>query len=693
MYNILEQDKFGTRKASNSKKSVYFCTAMKVFNDLNNLPHFKKAVVTIGSFDGVHRGHQKIIEKLNDLARTIGGESIIITFHPHPRLVVYPDEKSLQLITTIEEKIQLFETYGVGNVVVIPFTKEFSRQSPDEYIRKFLLGKFDPAYIVIGYDHRFGLNRQGNINYLKSHAKQQGFEVVEIEKQQVEYNAVSSTKIRLALEKGDVPTASRLLNHPFSLTGTVVHGQKIGEGLGFPTANIEVSQKHKLIPPYGIYAVFVTHQKRRYGGMLYIGNRPTLDHFNNQTIEVHIFDFNKNIYGDKLKIELVAYIRDDARFENLDELKTQLAEDEKIAALILQEKTGLEEREKTENLPSVAVVILNFNGKPYLEKFLPSVQDSSYPNYKIYIADNGSNDDSHTLIREHYPKICWIELQTNHGFAMGYNLALSQIEADYFVLLNSDIEVCPGWIEPIITAMEEDKTIGACQPKIKSFEQKDFFEYAGACGGWLDALGYPFCRGRIFAVTEKDQGQYNDIQEIFWATGAAFFIRARLFLTIDGFDEDYFAHSEEIDLCWRIKRAGYKILVCPESVVYHIGGGTLAYVSSRKTYLNFRNGLYTLLKNENAGKLVWLIPLRLALDGLAGLLFFVQGKFKHIASIINAHWAFYFNFSKMLRKRKIIKEKIDKLRISTGPKMEGRYQGSIVWQYYARGKTYFRQLK
>ena len=665
---------------------------MRVFNDLKNLPSFRNAVVTIGSFDGVHLGHQELLKKVNDLANGVDGESIVITFHPHPRLVVYPKDDSMKLITTIDEKVQLMERYQVDNVVVVPFTIEFSQQSADEYIQKFLVGKFHPKYIVIGYDHRFGLNRQGDINYLKWHGPEGGYKVIEIPKHEVENMAVSSTKIRNAMEKGDVGAAQRLLGHAFTLTGTVVHGNKIGNKLGFPTANLDIGQKHKLVPPTGIFAVNGVHNRQRYGGMLYIGHRPTLREYKNRTIEVNIFGFNKDIYGDKLQLELVERIRDDMQFEKMEELQKQLEKDRFSAKKILEARQAPREEKKMSQYPRVAIVILNYNGRAYLERFLPSVMATTYPNYEVIVADNGSLDDSLAFLGEQYANIKTLDLKGNHGYARGYNLALRQIEAPYYILLNSDVEVTEGWIEPIIELMERDPTVGACQPKIKSCQQRNYFEYAGAGGGWLDALGYPFCRGRIFAVTERDSGQYEDTQEIFWATGAAFFVRSQLFHGLEGFDPDYFAHSEEIDLCWRIKRAGYKVMARPRSVVYHVGGGTLDYNTPQKAYLNFRNSLFNLLKNEDGRRLWWLIPLRLLLDGLAGGLFLSQGKFRHIRSILRAHRSFCANFSKMLKKRRQIRELIQKVSISPMPNMAGRYPGSIVWLYYARGKRYFKNL-
>ncbi len=666
---------------------------MNVYHDLNDLPAFRNAVLTIGSFDGVHQGHQSIIERINLLSKEYDGESIVITFHPHPRLILHPKDKSLHLITTIDEKIALLRQYGVDNVVVVRFSVAFSQMKADEYIEKFLIEKFHPACIVIGYDHRFGLNRQGDINYLKWYGEIGNYKVQEIEKQEVEAITVSSTKVRQALQAGKVKKASQLLGHYFTISGKVVYGQQIGTKIGFPTANIEITSPHKLIPPDGIYAVYVTHQKNRYKGMLYIGKRPTVDGALDRTIEVNIFNFAKNIYGDKLLLELVDFIREDQKFDSLEGLKTQLTIDEQhtLACLKYEEIHLLKAPEKPQ--PSVAVVILNYNGEKWLEKMLPSVQASNYANFKIYVADNGSTDESKTLIKENFSDVIWLDLEENHGFAEGYNQALRQIESTYYVLLNSDVEVAEDWITPIINLMERDQTVAACQPKILSFNNRDQFEYAGAAGGWIDKWGYPFCRGRIFHIVEQDQRQHDDTQEIFWASGAALFIRASLFHNIGGFDGSYFAHLEEIDLCWRLKRAGYKIMARPKSVVYHVGGGTLDYENPKKTYLNFRNSLFTLMKNEAIAKLIWLIPLRLFLDGIAGILFLVKGQFGNIAAIFRAHWHFFPRIAQLLQQRKATQELIDKTSISQVPNKNGRLDKSIIWQFYIRRKKYFRQLR
>ncbi|MBL0155271.1 MAG: glycosyltransferase family 2 protein [Chitinophagaceae bacterium] len=261
-------------------------------------------------------------------------------------------------------------------------------------------------------------------------------------------------------------------------------------------------------------------------------------------------------------------------------------------------------------LPKIAVVILNWNGRNYLEQFLPVLMQSGYPQMEVVVADNGSADDSIAFLQANYPSVRLIRFDKNHGFARGYNLALQQVESEYYVLLNSDVEVVPGWLEPMLALLEKDKTIAACQPKILSWKDKKTFEYAGAAGGWLDKYGYPFAKGRIFDVTEEDHGQYDQTEPIFWASGAALFIRASVFHEVKGFDEYFFAHQEEIDLCWRIQLSGYQIYSCPASVVYHIGGGTLPRGNSLKTYLNFRNNRIMLSKCFTGVKVCSRLPVK-----------------------------------------------------------------------------------
>ncbi|WMX11992.1 bifunctional riboflavin kinase/FAD synthetase [Aureispira sp. CCB-E] len=308
---------------------------MRIYKDLNNLPAFKNAVLTIGSFDGVHVGHQQIIQQINDLARSIDGESILITFDPHPRFVVGKRQDNLKLLNTLEEKANLLEQCAVDVLVVVPFSKEFASQSPDAYIQDFLVKHFNPQIIAIGYDHKFGQNRVGDISYLKKFESKYNFRVVEISKQEVADIAVSSTKVRKALLEGNVHQAECLLGHPYGLRGTVVKGLQIGNTIGYPTANIEVANPFKLIPPEGIYAVEVDYD-RRYEGMLYIGNRPTIDNNLKQTIEVNIFDFNQDIYGEELKIDFIEYLRGDAKFSTLEALKNQLTEDKKAALKVFE---------------------------------------------------------------------------------------------------------------------------------------------------------------------------------------------------------------------------------------------------------------------------------------------------------------------------------------------------------------------
>ena len=299
---------------------------------------------------------------------------------------------------------------------------------------------------------------------------------------------------------------------------------------------------------------------------------------------------------------------------------------------------------------NTAVVILNFNGVGFLKKYLPAVIRHS-ESAEIVVADNASTDDSVEFMKHEFPQIRLLENGENAGFAGGYNWALSQVESDYYVLLNSDIEVTPNWLQPVIGLMESDKTIAACQPKIRSAFQKDRFEYAGASGGFIDQWGYPFCRGRVFEEMEKDEGQYDDVREVFWATGACLFVRADVYHRLGGLDEDFFAHMEEIDFCWRAKNEGYKIMVQPASVIYHVGGGTLPKSSARKTYLNFRNNFMLLYKNLPQNRLWKVFAVRLLLDGLAGVRFLLQGHFWDVIAVIKAHFYFYGHLG-MLKDRK-----------------------------------------
>ncbi len=337
--------------------------------------------------------------------------------------------------------------------------------------------------------------------------------------------------------------------------------------------------------------------------------------------------------------------------------------------------------------PIVAVVILNFNGKKLLKQFLPAVILHS-EKAVVYVADNASADDSVSFLKKEFPLVKLIELKTNYGFAKGYNEALKQVDADYFILLNSDVEVTANWIDPIINLMEADKTIAAAQPKILSYNSKHTFEYAGACGGFIDKYGYPFCRGRMFDTLEEDNNQYDKPIEIFWATGACLFMKAAVFNEMKGFDGFYFAHMEEIDLCWRIKNTGHKIMAVPASVVFHVGGGTLNKLSPQKTFLNFRNSLISITKNNTSGNLFFKIIIRLILDGVAGVKFFIEGNPKHTWAIVRAHFSFYNHLKNSLELRKQIKSGKN-----YNPCNSQIYKGSIVFDYYLKKKKYFSDLK
>jgi GT2 family glycosyltransferase len=328
-----------------------------------------------------------------------------------------------------------------------------------------------------------------------------------------------------------------------------------------------------------------------------------------------------------------------------------------------------------------AVVILNWNGRRFLEQFLPLVISRSHDQAAIIVADNGSTDDSVELLRNNFPEIEIIINPTNSGYAGGYNQALKQVDAEYYILLNSDIEVSDNWIEPVIAMMDADKSIAACQPKIRSYIDPESFEYAGAAGGFLDRFGYPFCRGRLFQTLEKDMGQFDDPCEIFWATGACMFVRAEVFHAAGGFDEDFFAHMEEIDLCWRIKNMKYKVMYCPDSIVYHIGGGTLPKNSPKKTYLNMRNNLFLLYKNLPTSRLFIILFARFILDAIASVKFLIDGGIGDFMAVVKAHMNFYANFNKLHRKRKNLNSNIS-----------GIFHGNIVWEYYVLRKHTFKEL-
>lgn len=329
---------------------------------------------------------------------------------------------------------------------------------------------------------------------------------------------------------------------------------------------------------------------------------------------------------------------------------------------------------------NVAVVILNWNGKALLKQFLPQVIAFS-KEATIYVADNASTDGSVAFISETFPEVNVIQNATNGGYAKGYNDALKQLQEDIFVLLNSDVLVTKNWLTPIIKGFEKNSNIVAAQPKILDYNRKEYFEYAGAAGGFIDLFGYPYCRGRIFDTLEKDMGQYNDTRPIFWASGACLFIRNKDFQEAGGFDEDYFAHQEEIDLCWRLQNKGKQIYYFGTSTVYHVGGATLKNSNPKKTFLNFRNTLLSLLKNASGSKVYFILFFRLILDALAAFQFLLKGKLNHIFALLKAHISFYSLFFKFLKKRKI-----------HASKQHYYHKKSIVWSYFVLNKKHFNDL-
>lgn len=333
-----------------------------------------------------------------------------------------------------------------------------------------------------------------------------------------------------------------------------------------------------------------------------------------------------------------------------------------------------------------SVVILNWNGLDFLKRFLGKVvRHSEREGTEIYVADNGSTDSSCEWVEENFSNVRVIRLDKNYGFAGGYNMALSLIISDYYMLLNSDIEVTEGWLDPLVRHLEDHRDVASCQPKILSFHNREYFEHAGAAGGFIDKFGYPFCRGRIFHHVEKDTGQYNDSRDIFWSTGACMLVRAEAWKKCNGLDDSFFAHMEEIDLCWRFHNSGYKVSYVPDSVVYHVGGGALKYSSPRKTYLNFRNSLLMLYKNLPAKDRNRIIFIRKVLDGAASAMFLAKGQFRHSFAVLMAHIDFYRNKP---TKRTLSSDSIS----SPESQPEIILNKSVVFEFYIRRKKTFNAI-
>lgn len=339
------------------------------------------------------------------------------------------------------------------------------------------------------------------------------------------------------------------------------------------------------------------------------------------------------------------------------------------------------------NSPLVSIVVLNYNTSGLLDKFIPRIQETEYNNFEIVVVDNASTDNSVELVKERFPDVKVICHDSNLGFAEGYNKALDQLDSEYWVLLNSDVEVHPHWLQPMMNMIISNDKLAAIGPKILDYFKKDHFEYAGAAGGYMDKWAYPFCKGRLFHTLEKDEGQYDQRSEVFWVSGAAFLVKAKLYREVGGLDPVLFAHMEEIDLCWRFKNRGYEIWTCPEAKVYHMGGATLSKQSRHKSFLNFRNNLAIIVKNAPRNKLFRKIFVRLLLDSIAAIRYLFSPQWKHFFSIIHAHWDFLFFFKRWWRSRK--KE--------SGPFMfsdhEGYYHKSVVGAYFLEGRKKVSELE
>ncbi len=657
---------------------------MRVLRDINNLPKIHKPVVTIGSFDGLHLGHRKLISRIKQVAKEIEGESTLITFHPHPRMIIDPD--SVEMLNTLDEKIKLLESLGLDNLIIVPFTIEFSQQTPQEYVENFLISKIKPACIVIGYDHKFGHNRQGGLALLQKYEDHFVAGVLEISKKEIDNITISSSKIRSYLKAGEIDKANALLDYKYLLSGVVKEGDKIGRTLGYPTANLELLDKSKLLPKVGVYAARCEYNNAVYNGMLYIGPRPTLSGSNANVIEMHLFDFDGTLYEEQLTISIYDFIREDIKFESLDQLKHQLQIDESNT------KEYFENRDNySPPIKEVSIIILTHNSVDRIERFLPEMSESYTNPFNIVIIDNDSTDETVNVTQDWFPEVNVIQLNKNHGYAGGYNKGIPQIETKYVVLLNDDIQITKNWLDNIIAIMDADESIGACMPSILSYTDKRNYEYAGAAGGYIDKYGIPFCRGRILGTIEPIQEKYNDVSPIFWASGAALVTRRDLFINFEGFDTSFFAHQEEIDYCWRLKRAGYQIKVIGQSQVYHVGGSTLDYNNPRKTYLNFRNNHWLLLKNERWIHLLYILPFRFCSDTASSLYYLLQGKLRHTFAILRGIFSAYVSLRSILSKRRRAREIVEKYRIGK-PNTEGRSRRSILIDYYIRRRKTFQSL-
>lgn len=336
-------------------------------------------------------------------------------------------------------------------------------------------------------------------------------------------------------------------------------------------------------------------------------------------------------------------------------------------------------------MATATTLILNYNGKKHLEKFLPGILLTN-TDYPVIIGDNASTDDSIDFLKQSFPQVKLVEFSENYGYCGGYNRLIAEVDSDYLVIMNSDVATTANWLPPLTNYLDAHHEVAAVQPKILSEAQPEYFEYAGASGGYLDRFGYPFCRGRIFDHVEKDNGQYNDEHKVFWVSGACFVVRRSAFLEAGGFDTDFFAHMEEIDLCWRMQRLGHNIFVVPSSKVYHVGGGTLDYNNPFKTYLNYRNGLNLLIKNLPKSHLWATVLARVCFDMLSIGYYFMQGKFKQGFSVCKAHWAVLSGLSQTLQKRKQFNQSHQDKQLVKLTKL------TLIWQFFVKRKAKFTEL-
>ncbi len=605
-----------------------------------------------------------------------------MTFEPHPRLIVTPQDESFQLITDLDERMTILQNLGVDHIIIMPFTVEFSQMNPYEYVEDLLIEKISVDTLIIGYDHRFGLNRAGDLAMLEAYADKQAFRLIKIPEQEIDSLKISSTNIRNHLSQGQIAAANQLLGHDFQLNGVIIRGARIAGTMGYPTANVRLRSKHKLIPAFGTYAADCILQGRRYRALLYIGISATLKNSQSCTIEVHILHhFEQEFYDAQITVIPLQYIRRDEKFGSKETLLTHITADAREVDLFHAQR---------EVNDLVTVAVLNYNGAELLRGYLPSLRRSSLRySFKIVVIDNGSTDYSVSVVESLDATISIIALKENRGYAGGYNEGLKNIGSKYLALVNSDIFGDDGWLDPLLDTLENDQYVAAVQPKIKSYNEPEMFEYAGAAGGFLDPLAYPYCRGRLLAKVEKDEGQYDTSVEVDWTSGAAMVVRSQVFSDAGGFDTDFFAHQEEIDLCWRMRRLGYRLKAIPASIVLHLGGGTLDYQHPKKLYLNIRNNYWMVRKNKVGFSLFLTIAIRVMLDFMLSLGHVLKGKMSLAKNILSG-------IRDGMGDRKAIRQKrtsfeILKKRYQIGSPIESKRK-LLAIQYYLLNKKRYQDL-